>query len=452
MAEAPPPDDTTPPVPATPAADTTPSTPPQAAADKPPSAAPAEPLKGEVSRTDAAAAAAPAPPAATAPKPATPAAKAAASAAGAATAPKAAHPPPAPAPPSGPPDPPPPADKIAPAFIASLQATMPGSVTQVSYWVGDWTIIVPVDKLLDVARHLRDAPDALFDFCSDVTATDWPPRGEGRFDVVYNLYSIRHRQRIRVKVKASELQAVPSVTGIWPAKRRTSNERSTFDVRRSSFSEHRTSNDEPARRTASDERRTIRSHGRTSPSPRRHVRHERARDQHGPAASEHARRAAGRAASRRREGRRRRRRHRISAPRHREVERKPQLDADHPADRPDGLRRGGDQQRRVLRDGREADVDRGAAPRAVRADDSVRAAAYCEPLPVDRHARDGHRCNDRVSVRVPRARADPRSVRGVLRRAPHLQLDADWRTAAGHSARLGAKGSRVLHDHELEDR
>ncbi len=94
---------------------------------------------------------------------------------------------------------------------------MPGSVTQVSYWVGDWTIIVPVDKLLDVARHLRDAPDALFDFCSDVTATDWPPRGEGRFDVVYNLYSIRHRQRIRVKVKASELQAVPSVTGIWPA-------------------------------------------------------------------------------------------------------------------------------------------------------------------------------------------------------------------------------------------
>ena len=34
-----------------------------------------------------------------------------------------------------------------------------------------------------VARHLRDAPDALFDYCSDVTATDWPPRAE-RFDVV----------------------------------------------------------------------------------------------------------------------------------------------------------------------------------------------------------------------------------------------------------------------------
>ena len=64
-----------------------------------------------------------------------------------------------------------------PAFIASLQAAIPGAVTQVSYWVGDWTIIVPAAQILEVARHLRDAPDAAFDLCSDVTATDWPPRG-----------------------------------------------------------------------------------------------------------------------------------------------------------------------------------------------------------------------------------------------------------------------------------
>jgi NADH-quinone oxidoreductase subunit C len=131
--------------------------------------------------------------------------------------PAAAHPPAA-APPSGPPDQPPPADKVAPPFIATLQAAVPGSVTQISYWVGDWTIIVPVEHLLAAARHLRDASDALFDFCSDVTATDWPPRkAEGRFDLVYCLYSTRLRHRIRLKVKANETQPVPSVTGIWPA-------------------------------------------------------------------------------------------------------------------------------------------------------------------------------------------------------------------------------------------
>jgi NADH-quinone oxidoreductase subunit C len=145
------------------------------------------------------------PAAAAAPRPA-PAAK---PAGGAEHAPKA-------APPSGPPDPPPPADKTLPAFVQSLQAMIPGSVTHVSYWVGDWTIIVPVASLLEVARRLRDASDAAFDFCADLTATDWPPRAEGRFDVIYCLYSTRHRHRVRVKVKVGEHQPIPSVTDIWP--------------------------------------------------------------------------------------------------------------------------------------------------------------------------------------------------------------------------------------------
>jgi len=165
------------------------------------------------------AAATPKPPAAAVAKP--PAAGAAAKpAAGAAAKPPAAkaaaHEPPKAAPPSGPPDPPPPADLPQPGFIASLQAAIPGSVSQVSYYLGDWTIIVPVAQLLSVARHLRDAPDALFDYCSDITATDWPPRAE-RFDVIYMLYSIRHRHRVRVKIKVSEHQPMGSVTDIWPA-------------------------------------------------------------------------------------------------------------------------------------------------------------------------------------------------------------------------------------------
>jgi NADH-quinone oxidoreductase subunit C len=74
-------------------------------------------------------------------------------------------------------------------------------------------VIVPSTRLLDVARHFRSAG---FDFCSDVTASDWPQRPQ-RFDVIYSLYSIRDRQRVRVKVRAAEQEPVPSVTGIWPA-------------------------------------------------------------------------------------------------------------------------------------------------------------------------------------------------------------------------------------------
>jgi NADH-quinone oxidoreductase subunit C len=179
---------------------------PPAAAETPATAAPAEPV--------ASAPSAPAAPVPAAAKPAAPAPKPAAPATAAAK-PAAEHPPKVSAP-TGPSEPAPPADAVVPAFIASLQAAIPGSVVHVSYWVGDWTIVVPVPLLLDVARHLRAAPDAAFDFCSDATAVDWPPRAE-RFDLVYSLYSTRHRHRIRVKVKAKDQEPVHSVTPVWPS-------------------------------------------------------------------------------------------------------------------------------------------------------------------------------------------------------------------------------------------
>jgi NADH-quinone oxidoreductase subunit C len=139
------------------------------------------------------------------------------------------------APPVGPPDPPPPADKIAPAFIATLQTAVPDAVTALSYWVGDWTIIVAVTKILEVAAHLRQAPDAAFDVCSDVTATDWPIRPE-RFDVVYCLYSTRHRHRVRVKTKVAESQPFPSITPVWPAANWL--ERELWDMFGINFTDH----------------------------------------------------------------------------------------------------------------------------------------------------------------------------------------------------------------------
>jgi NADH-quinone oxidoreductase subunit C len=121
-----------------------------------------------------------------------------------------------PAPPSGPTDPPPPAGTQLPSFITALQGAIPRGIEHISYYVGDWTVIVPVEQLLEVARYLRDTPGAAFDFCSDVTATDWPPRAQ-RFDVIYCLYSTRLRHRVRMKVRAAESDPVPSVTAIWPS-------------------------------------------------------------------------------------------------------------------------------------------------------------------------------------------------------------------------------------------
>ena len=139
------------------------------------------------------------------------------------------------APPAGPPDPPPAADLPVPAAIAGLQAAMPASVLALSYFAGDWTVIVDRASMLDAARHLRTAPDAAFDICSDVTATDWPPRPE-RFDVIYCLFSTRHGQRLRVKARVADGEAIESVTSVWPAANWL--EREVFDMFGIRFSGH----------------------------------------------------------------------------------------------------------------------------------------------------------------------------------------------------------------------
>jgi len=176
----------------------------------------------------------PTPPAEVAPKPA-PAAKPAAPAAAkpaAAAAGGEAHVPKAAAP-TGPPDPPPPADAVVPGFIASLQTAISG--TTLSLYLGDWTVIVPASLIVEAATHLRDAPDAAFDYLSDLTATDWPPRAE-RFDVIYCLYSTRYRHRVRLKVKVAENQPLASVTGVWTAANWL--EREVFDMFGVNFTGH----------------------------------------------------------------------------------------------------------------------------------------------------------------------------------------------------------------------
>ena len=118
--------------------------------------------------------------------------------------------------PPGPPDPPPPPDLPLPAWLQALKETVVDGVEQVSYWVGDWTVIVPAAKVVEAGSFLRDHDAGRFDFCSDVTAVDWPTRAQ-RFDIVYCLYSTRLHHRARIKVRVADGEAVPSVTGVWPS-------------------------------------------------------------------------------------------------------------------------------------------------------------------------------------------------------------------------------------------
>ena len=119
--------------------------------------------------------------------------------------------------PPEPPDQAPPADLPVPGCVTAVQSGVAGAVEQVSYWVGDWSVIVAPGRFADVCTFLRDAPGCQFDYLSDLTAVDWPARPGKRFDVVACLYSTKLRHRLRVKARLAEGETVPSVTGVWPA-------------------------------------------------------------------------------------------------------------------------------------------------------------------------------------------------------------------------------------------
>jgi NADH-quinone oxidoreductase subunit C len=123
-----------------------------------------------------------------------------------------------------------------PAFVTALQQGLPGAVEHVSFWVGDWTVIVTAARLAEACGFLKLTPGCQFDYLADLTAVDWPTRADARFDVVLCLYSIKLRQRLRVKARVADQETVPSVTGLWPAANWL--EREVFDMFGITFTGH----------------------------------------------------------------------------------------------------------------------------------------------------------------------------------------------------------------------
>ncbi len=81
---------------------------------------------------------------------------------------------------------------------------------------GELCVLVQRDALLKVMAVLHDDVNCMFRMLVDISGVDYPARPE-RFEVVYQLLSTRHNQRIRIKVTTDEETAVPSITSIYPA-------------------------------------------------------------------------------------------------------------------------------------------------------------------------------------------------------------------------------------------
>jgi NADH-quinone oxidoreductase subunit C len=111
--------------------------------------------------------------------------------------------------------------------VEAAKAALGKALLDVKEHVGEITLTVRRESVVDALRALRDTPGLEYQQLMEIAGVDYPERPE-RFEVVYQLLSLTKNRRIRVKVSTDEATPVPSATVLWPVANWL--EREVFDL------------------------------------------------------------------------------------------------------------------------------------------------------------------------------------------------------------------------------
>lgn len=114
------------------------------------------------------------------------------------------------------------------AVLDRLQGQFPGEVLATQDTTGDPSATIRPDRIVDIARFLRDDADLRFDMPVDVTAVDYIGQSD-RFEVVYHLFSTKHLHRLRLKARLPENKPeIATLSNVWVGNNWL--ERETYDM------------------------------------------------------------------------------------------------------------------------------------------------------------------------------------------------------------------------------
>ena len=116
-----------------------------------------------------------------------------------------------------------------------VAAALPQEIVETGIRLDELTLLAQRDAVVKVLTFLRDDANCQFKQLLDVCGVDYPER-EQRFEVVYNLLSLTHNRRIRVKVWTDEETPVPSTTEVFSSANWW--EREAWDLTGILFSDH----------------------------------------------------------------------------------------------------------------------------------------------------------------------------------------------------------------------
>lgn len=127
---------------------------------------------------------------------------------------------------------------MAQRVLEILKERLPEAIVETATYVGDDMALVERDHLLAVLNLCKEDPQLDFAMLSDLTVVDWLGQSP-RFEVIYQLYSITQKHRVRIKVAVSEEEGecwVPSAANIWWAANWA--EREAWDLYGVKFKDH----------------------------------------------------------------------------------------------------------------------------------------------------------------------------------------------------------------------
>jgi NADH-quinone oxidoreductase subunit C len=116
-----------------------------------------------------------------------------------------------------------------------IEAALSEAVIAVDLAGDELVVKVHRERIVRVLTFLRDDVNCQFKQLMDVCGADYPER-EDRFEIVYNLLSLTHNQRIRVKLQTDARSPVPTVTGVFNSANWW--ERETWDMYGVYFRDH----------------------------------------------------------------------------------------------------------------------------------------------------------------------------------------------------------------------
>ena len=101
------------------------------------------------------------------------------------------------------------------ALVDTLRARFGDRILDAHDRLGDETVVIARESMLEVFRWLRDDSEMAFNFLIDETAVDYLGKTP-RFELVIHLFSLPRGHRLRVKIPLDEKDCwAPSLDPLW---------------------------------------------------------------------------------------------------------------------------------------------------------------------------------------------------------------------------------------------